>query len=203
MQWLGVSHFGRPIEVWSYTPEAPTTNVVVVGGIHGNEPVSPPIVRSFVDVAYPDGVAVWLVPVLNPDGSISGTRSNGLGVDLNRNFGWNWWPSDGGGEPFSQPETAAIVALIDAVDPDLVVWVHQPLGYVSSIGTTPDAYEQAWSRGSGVPVRPDVTQHGGGESWTNLAAGIDSMLIEVDGWSATPEIVAAHRNGFVELLAVL
>jgi hypothetical protein len=29
------------------------------------------------------------------------------------------------------------------------------------------------------------------------------MLIEVDGWNATREIVAAHRNGFIELLTVL
>lgn len=175
----------------------------MVGGVHGNEPVSPPVVRSLVDVEYPDDVAVWLVPVLNPDGSAGGTRSNATGVDLNRNFGWEWWPSDGGSAPFSEPESAAIVGLIGDLRPDVVVWVHQPLGYVSSIGSTPDAYEQAWSRGSGLPVRPDVTQHGGAESWTNLSAGIPSMLVEVDSWAATPELVAAQRNGFIELLSVV
>lgn len=177
--------------------------MVVVGGIHGNEPVSPPIVRSLVEVAYPDDVAVWLVPALNPDGVAAGTRASATDVDLNRNFPWRWWPSDGGPGALSEPETAAVAQLVQDVQPTVVVWVHQPLGYVSSIGTTPDRYEQAWSQASGVPVRPDVTQHGGGESWTNLMAGYPSMLIEVDGWDATPEIVAAHRAGFEALLAVL
>lgn len=200
---LAPSRAGRSIEVWSRVPAGAERRVVVVGGIHGNEPVSPPIVRALVEVAYPDDVAVWLVPELNPDGVAAGTRANATDVDLNRNFPWNWWPSDGGPGPLSEPETAAVAQLVQDLQPTVVVWVHQPLGYVSSIGTTPDVYEQAWSQASGVPVRPDVTQHGGGESWTNLLVGFPSMLIEVDGWDATPEIVAAHRAGFEALLAVL
>lgn len=200
---LAPSRSGRAVEVWSRVPDGAIRRVIVVGGIHGNEPVSPPIVRSLVEVAYPDDVAVWLVPALNPDGVVAGTRANAADVDLNRNFPWNWWPSDGGPGPLSEPETAAIAQLVQAVQPTVVVWVHQPLGYVSSIGTTPDVYEQIWSQAAGVPVRPDVTQHGGGESWTNLSAGHPSMLIEVAGWDATPEIVAAHRAGFEALLTVL
>jgi hypothetical protein len=46
-----------------------------------------------------------------------------------------------------------------------------------------------------------VTQHGGGESWTNFTGGYQSMLIEADGWEATPEMVAANRNGFADLIA--
>lgn len=200
---IGTSRLGREIEVWSLVPESATRRIVVVGGVHGNEPASPPVVRSLVDVDYPADMAVWLVPVANPDGVAGGVRTNGAGVDLNRNFGFDWRPSDGGPAPFSEPETAALVALIDQVRPDLIVWVHQPLDYVSSIGTTTDVYEAAWARGSGVPVRPDVTQHGGGETWANLEVGYPSMLVEIDTWAATPAIVAAHRAGFVELLTVV
>lgn len=177
--------------------------MLVVGGIHGNEPASPPIVRSLVDVALPVDFEVWLVPEMNPDGVAAGTRPNAAHVDLNRNFAWEWRPSDGGPAPMSEPETQAVVSLIESLRPDVVVWVHQPLGYVSSIGDTPDSYEQAWSSGAGVRVRPDVTQHGGGESWTAFVAGLDSMLIEVDGWAATPEVVAAHRAGYAQLIAAL
>jgi hypothetical protein len=52
-------------------------------------------------------------------------------------------------------------------------------------------------------VRPDVTQHGGGETWTALVAGVPSMLIEVAGWEATPELVAAQVAGFEAMLAAL
>jgi murein peptide amidase A len=182
---------------------APRRTVVVVGGIHGNEPASPPVVRSLVEVALPPDVEVWLIPQMNVDGVARGTRTNANDVDLNRNFGWTWRPGDGGPAPFSEPETQAVTALIENLRPGLVIWMHQPLGYVSSIGATADAFEQAWARGSGLPVRPDVTQHGGGESWTAFTAGLASMLVEFDGWDATPAVIAAQQDGFRELVAAL
>lgn len=176
---------------------------MVIGGIHGNEPVSPPTVRAMVGVDIPADTEVWLLALLNPDGSAIGTRCNANGADLNRNFSWDWRADDGGPAPFSEPETAAAAALVERVDPDVVVWVHQPLGYVSSIGNTPDSYGQAWANASVVPVRPDVTQHGGGESWTAFVAGRASMLIEVDTYDARPDMVAAHVAGFAALLEVV
>lgn len=199
---IGASVHGRDIVALHRPVESSRVRVVVIGGIHGNEPVSPPIVRSLVDVPMPADVEVWLLPEMNPDGIAAGTRANANGRDLNRNFGWGWLPYDGGPAPFSEPETTAAADLVLRAQPHVVVWVHQPLSYVSSIGSTPDALEEAWSRGSGIPVRRDVTQHGGGESWTNFTAGFPSMLIEANGWEATPQMVAAHRNGFAELIAL-
>ena len=201
-QSIGTSVLGREITLLHRPVENERVRVVVIGAVHGNEPVDPPIVRALVDVPLPADVEVWLVPEMNPDGVAAGTRANANGVDLNRNFGWGWASYDGGPAPFSEPETTAVANLVLSVAPHMVVWVHQPLGYISSIGSTPDAFEEAWSRGSGVRVRRDVTQHGGGESWTNFTAGFPSMLIEADGWDATPEMVAAHRNGFAEMIAV-
>lgn len=198
---IGTSVQGREIVGWSRRVARPERTVVVVGAIHGNEPASPPVVRSLVQLAYPDDVDVWLVPVLNPDGVAAGTRWNANGVDLNRNFPWGWRADDGGPAPLSEPESAAAVALVERVRPDLVVWVHQPYGYVTSVGGSHDRFERAWSAGSGLPVRPDVTQHGGGESWTHFGAAVDAVLVEIDTWDATPEIVAAQRQGFERLLA--
>lgn len=175
--------------------------MVVVGAIHGNEPASPPTVRSLVDISYPDDVEVWLVPEANPDGVAAGTRWNANGVDLNRNFPWGWRADDGGPGPLSEPESRAVAGLVEQVRPDLVVWVHQPYGYVSSVGQSDDRFEQWWSTGSGLPVRADVTQHGGGESWAHFDGGFDSMLIEIDTWDATTDIVAAQRAGFERLIA--
>jgi protein MpaA len=183
--------------------ETTRRRVLVIGGLHGNEPVTPPAVRGLLDADIPSDVEVWLVPAANPDGSAAGMRCNANGVDLNRNFSWEWRRGDGGPAPLSEPETQALAALVEQLQPDVVVWVHQPLGYVSAIGHTSTALEQAWAAASGLPVRPDVTQHGGGESWSALVAGVPSMLIEIDGWSATPEVVAAQRAGFEAMLAAL
>jgi hypothetical protein len=200
---IGTSVLGRDIVALHRPVVDARRRVVVIGAVHGNEPVDPPIVRALVDVPLADDIEVWLVPEMNVDGVAGGTRANANGVDLNRNFDWEWRAYDGGPAPFSEPETRAVAALVETVRPDVVVWVHQPLGYISSIGPTPDAYEQAWSRGSGTRVRSDVTQHGGGESWAAFTVGVPSMLIEADTWAATPEMVAAHRNGFAELIRAL
>ncbi len=200
---IGASVRGRDLALWTRAVDDPTHRVLVVGGIHGNEPVSPPTVRGLVLADIPDGIEVLLVPEANPDGVAAGVRCNANGVDLNRNFPWAWRAETGGPGPLSEPETAALAALIEDTTPDVVVWVHQPYGYVSSIGPTVDAFENAWAAGSGLPVRPDVTQHGGGESWTALEAARPSMLIEIDTWNDSPEIVASNRSGFEALLTAL
>ena len=200
---VGFSAQGREMPVIARTVVDARRTVLVIGGLHGNEPVTPPTVRGLVIAELPDDVEVWLVPEANPDGVAAGTRWNANGVDLNRNFSWDWRPSDGGPGPLSEPETQALTGLIGQLRPDVVVWVHQPLGYVGSIGPTDRAFEQAWAAGSGTPVRSGVTQHGGGESWTAFVAGLPSMLVEIDSWAATPEKVAAHRGGFETLVAAL
>jgi hypothetical protein len=95
------------------------------------------------------------------------------------------------------------VALVEQLQPDLAIWVHQPLGYVSAIGGTSSALERAWADAAGIPVRPDVTQHGGGESWSALVAGVPAMLIEIAGWAATPELIADTRAGVEAVLVAL
>jgi protein MpaA len=200
---VGTSVQGRDITALVHPVDSPRRRVLVIGGLHGNEPVSPPTVRSFVEAARPDDHEVWLVAEANPDGVAAGTRCNANGVDLNRNFDWTWRADDGGPAPLSEPEVQTLVRMVQGLQPDVVVWVHQPYGYVSSIGPTPDSLEQAWAVGANIRVRPDTTQHGGGESWTAFVAGRPSMLIEIDSWAATPEIVATHRAGFEAMLAAL
>jgi protein MpaA len=198
---VGSTRRGRDLVALVRSDAAAERTVLVIGGIHGNEPIAPPLVGGLVDVEPPPGVEVWLVPNANPDGSSRGARCNADGVDLNRNWAWDWDPVDGGPAPMSEPETRALASLIQDLRPDVVVWVHSSLGYVSSIGATPAAYAEAWARGAGLPARSDITQHGGSESWTALVAGIPSVLVEVDGEDVNAGIVAAHRTGFELLLA--
>src|SRR4029079_8567480 len=100
-------------------------------------------------------VEMLLLRVAIPDASAAGVRCNANGVDLNRNFAWEWRPRDGGPGAFSEPETQALAGLVDQLKPDSVGWIHHPLGYVSAIGATSSALEQAWAGAAGLPVRPD------------------------------------------------
>jgi protein MpaA len=200
---VGRSVQGRDIEAFVRLVDSARRRVLVIGGLHGNEPVTPPAVRGLLQAEIGPDVEVWLVPVANPDGSAAGKRCNANGVDLNRNFPWEWRPVDGGPAPLTEPETQTLAALVELLQPDIVIWVHQPRGYVSAIGVTSSALEQAWADAAGIPVRPDVTQHGGGESWSAFVAGVPSMLIEIDGWEAAPRLIAEHEAGFEAMLAAL
>jgi len=56
---------------------------------------------------------IWLHPMYNPDGYISGDRTNGNSVDLNRNWGWMWGnEAQPGASPFSEPENRALLSHI-------------------------------------------------------------------------------------------
>ena len=61
-----------------------------------------PLVRRLVDESD-----ILIVPMVNPDGREANTRGNSRGVDLNRNYGFEW-NATGGANPFSEPEIQAM-----------------------------------------------------------------------------------------------
>lgn len=114
---LGSSVRGRPLLALRITgPGEDKPGVMFHGGQHGNEIMGPcviPYVAEFLLTNYGrdaevtmlvDNVEWFLLPIMNPDGYVSGTRRNENDIDLNR----NWGGPGCGSSPFSQPETAAM-----------------------------------------------------------------------------------------------
>ena len=117
--------------------QAPRT-VLVVGEIHGNETAGRAVVRVLRGTAPPQGVQVWTVASLNPDGERAGTRQNARGVDLNRNFPTRWLPNGRPGDLFypgpraaSEPETRALMRLVNTLHPDVTIHYHQAMNLVA------------------------------------------------------------------------
>ena len=66
--------------------------VLIFGVIHGDEQAGLQIVALLTQLPVPPGVDLYLVESMNPDGVADNTRGNANGVDLNRNFPYNWGP---------------------------------------------------------------------------------------------------------------
>ena len=200
---VGWSATGVPIQMFTSQGDDVRRRVLVITCVHGNERGTGPIAERLLHVPRPSGVQASIVPILNPDGWIRDRRHNARNVDLNRNYPWRWAPSDGGPFAGSEPETQAAMALVQAYPWDIVVWIHQPLGYVAAVPPSDRAFAEVWGRASGLPYRENLDQPGGGETWTAKAAGVPSMLVEVAGHDVTVASTEAHAAGFAALLDLL
>jgi protein MpaA len=131
---IGRSAEGRPIELHQLGDPALPGEMLVFGCIHGDECGASALepVRN----GCPDpGADIYLVPNLDPDGAAAGTRLNGRGVDLNRNFAAGWKrlgrrgsPQYSGPRPFSEPETRLAARVVRRLRPETTIWFHQHWG---------------------------------------------------------------------------
>ncbi|MGB2822891.1 MAG: DUF2817 domain-containing protein, partial [Phycisphaerae bacterium] len=179
----GTSVGGRPLHCSVHGGGAET--VLVLGGIHGNEPAGVPLCRqlaAYLD-RHPralDGRRVVVAPALNPDGLAAGRRTNARGVDLNRNFATrNRVVSRRHGlRPLSEPESRYIVELIRRYGPARIVTIHQPLGCVDWDGPARDL-AAAMSQASGLPMRKIGARPGSLGSYAGVELGIPVVTLEL------------------------
>jgi protein MpaA len=183
---LGRSSEGRPI--WGGVFGAGGARpLLVVGGVHGDEPSS---VEAVVGLAGRlDGVGtVILVPALNPDGLARNLKNSARDVDLNRNFASRNWRAEHapgyfpGPAPLSEPETRLLVGLVDAHAPRGVVAVHAPFACVNYDGPPSAA---AWAgevaAACGWPARGDIGYPTPGSlgSWLGVDRGLPVLTLEL------------------------
>lgn len=147
----GESLLGAPLEVFRPAGEC---QVLVFAGIHGDEPESTTTLSWALRhlAEPPPNCAVVLAA--NPDGLSRGTRANAAGVDLNRNWPARNWSAETvchrvfsedprdielstGDRAGSEPETQALMRLVEDLAPHTIVAVHAPLACVEDPGGTP------------------------------------------------------------------
>jgi murein peptide amidase A len=131
---VGESADGRPIGLRQLGDPSIADKVLIVGCIHGDECAGSKILPTSNGCPDPHS-NVFVVPNLNPDGAAIGTRLNGRGVDLNRNFPSQWRPIGRRGDPqysgpraLSEPETRLAARIIRGLAPDVTIWFHQHHG---------------------------------------------------------------------------
>jgi murein peptide amidase A len=183
---IGYSVERRPIRAVLVGDTRTSRSVLVVGCIHGNEQAGIAVAKRLVAGGGVPGTAVWIVPVLNPDGVAADTRQNSRGVDLNRNFPWGWRPLGSRGflqyagpRPLSEPEARAAAQLILRVRPRITVWFHQPLGLVDLSGGNA-ALERRFARLVGLHVLRLARYPGSAVGWENhRLPGTTAFVVEL------------------------
>jgi protein MpaA len=186
---IGRSIEDRPITVVRRGSEG-GTKVLVVGVIHGDEDAGADIVDVLRIADVPDGVELWLVRSMNPDGQFHQVRHNANGVDLNRNFGHAWGPvaepgnwEYAGPSAASEPETQAMTALGEAVNPDLVLWYHQDLFRISPASGRDGEIRARYAGLTGLPL---IAVTGG--TYTGTASQWSRTVVETEGVGFTIEL---------------
>jgi len=186
---IGLSLEGRPLRAWRFGPEGAPA-LLVVGGVHGDEPSSVGgtlelgrrLAAGVVVAAGP----VWLVPALNPDGLARGQKNSARDVDLNRNFPAanfsaqhqpGYFP---GTHPLSEPESAALAALIARAGIGAVVAVHAPFACINYDGPAAD-WAGRVAAACGWPARADLGYPTPGSlgSWLGIDRGLPILTLEL------------------------
>ncbi len=203
---LGRSELGRPIyAIERGSPRSPR-KLLVVGCIHGTECAGTAIVRLLGALPAPRQAQLWLIPNLNPDGLATGTRLNGRGVDLNRNFpsqwrrnGSRWSPEYPGPRPASERETRIAMNLVLRLRPQVSIWYHQPQGLVRAWGGSVWAGRR-YAVLAGLPYRSILWLAGTAPNWQNHRfPGAASFVVELPPGPLPAAVVRRHAQAVLAL----
>jgi protein MpaA len=203
---LGRSVQGRPIPALRLGDPHGSLKAAVVACIHGNEPAGIRVIEVLHKSLLPAGVDLWLLPDANPDGRAANTRVNAHGVDLNRNFPYQWKKSGkrgndmySGPQPLSEPESRAIYALFEGQEPRLVVWYHQPYGVVDESGGDV-TLESLYAQIVGMELTELPRYPGSATSWVNNSVqGATSFVVEFPRALPNRRQAEQHALAFLEL----
>lgn len=180
---IGHSVEQRPLECWIFGASGET--VLLLATIHGNESAGTPLLRRLAAYlrehpALTANRRIALVPVANPDGLARRTRHNARGVDLNRNFpAANWRGRKTAGDAaLSEPESAALHALLLELRPNRIISFHQPLGCIDYDGPT-EALARALAAAARLPLRKLGGRPGSLGSYAGDALRVPTVTVEL------------------------
>jgi murein peptide amidase A len=145
----GASLEGNPLTV--YLPDGGRAEIVVLASIHGDEAETTVVVSEALRCIPRGDLRSAVILCGNPDGMLRGTRGNARGVDLNRNFPTSNWSADPvcyksrrndardialspGAQAASEPETSALLSLVEQLKPRAIVSLHAALACIDDAG---------------------------------------------------------------------
>jgi protein MpaA len=220
---IGHSVRGRAIIAYTFGTGAST--ILFTGGMHGSEPSGATTMQAWVTYLQSNGYkipadkTVVVVPNTNPDGIAANTRYNANDVNIDRNFPASNWrpdidtatgtlPTGGGTSAGSEPETQALLALTQALQPRLEVSFHaqgrlvgaNQYGDSTAIGV---AYANTVGYQTMIGNAEEVMGYsitGEYEDWMGQALGTPAVLIELP--TPSGNYLNSQMTALMKLLSV-
>ena len=211
---IGRTVEGRPLVMHQFGRG--TCDLLVIGGIHGNEPGSAVVCEELArhlraEPALLLGRSVAVIPAANPDGLARRLRTNKNLVDLNRNFPASNWKKTrkggfyGGALAASEPETQAMLDVLEGLRPRAIISVHAMAQPCNNYDGPAEPLARLMSVTNGYPVRPNMGYPTPGSlgTWAGVDRQIPIVTLELpakqrgeDGWKDNRDalLAAIHRG---------
>lgn len=198
-----------PIPAYDFGAEGPL--VLLLGGIHGDEPegiaAANGLLGSFLE-SFTDRLRVTLVPCVNMDGVLDKARTNGAGVDLNRNMPTKDWtdvarapryfPGTAAG---SEPENQALMRYLEERRPNIIISLHS---WNPVLNTNGDCRGEAevLAKITGYKIDDDIGYPTPGSlgTYAGLERGVPTLTYEIQRDMALDEVVRIHVPAVREAL---
>jgi protein MpaA len=197
---------GREIYAYRIGSGSSSVRLVLIGQMHGNEPAGAEIVDELFSTSHAqesadrrgtdsrgngsNGIDIWLIPTLNPDGRTARSRVNSHGVDLNRNFPTSWRRAGkgtsqwSGSAPASEPEVQGLISFLRQINPTAVVVLHQDYAVVDLSHPRSRVAGRRLADLLGLPARPVGCSgkcHGTLTEWVDQDLAAIALTVELPG----------------------
>ncbi len=210
---IGTTFQGLPIlEYRFFKSEKTFPKVLVLGGVHGDEPegvvASQGLVAEFMK-NYSLNLDLTIIPMFNPEGILLKTRGNSRSVDLNRNLPTKDWTIEArspryfpGPEPLSEYENQHLVRWIEKEKPKVIFSLHSWNPMLNINGDLPEA--DAISAKTGYKIEKDIGYPTPGSlgTYAGLERHIPTLTYEIERDLSFDRVLAIHVPAMIEGLKV-
>lgn len=208
---FGSTANGLPIPAYRWEKGGP--EILVLGGVHGNEPEGVVCAHGLLGELtrkFPFVMNLTLVPALNLDGVLAKSRLNGNGVDLNRNLPSNDWNPQAFNEryppgPFanSEPENQALVQFLAEKKPRFVISLHSWKPLLNVNGPC-DPEAQAIHKLTGYSIEESIGYPTPGclGTYAGLERDMPTITYEIENGQAPREVLRMHVPAVLAALEV-
>ncbi|HYE21277.1 MAG TPA: M14 family zinc carboxypeptidase [Tepidisphaeraceae bacterium] len=211
---LGHSVDGRPLTLHLLGDPADPAPLLIVGGVHGNEPTATAVAQRLLELltAQPALLGrrrVAILPCANPDGLARKLRTNTNLVDLNRNLpAANWAKTRkgamfGGHRPSSEPETLALLKAFETVRPARVISIHSMAAPCNNYDGPAQLLAQTMARLNAFPVKASIGYPTPGSlgSWAGVDKQIPTITLELPSRASADAAWEQNREALLAAIS--